>query len=47
MCIRDSIDMKSELDALYAHYLNEARLLALAGLAAIVALLATTLRRCV
>lgn len=38
------IDMKSELDALYAHYLNEARLLALAGLAAIVGLLAVALR---
>ena len=38
------IDMKSELDALYAHYLNEAKLLALAGLAAIVGLLAVALR---
>lgn len=38
------IDLKGEFDRLYNDYLNEAVLLALAGLAAIVALLATTLR---
>jgi len=38
------IDMKAELDRLYAHYLEEARRLALGGLAAIVCLLAATLR---
>ena len=38
------IDLKGELDALYNDYLREAVLLALAGFAAIVALLAVTLR---
>ena len=38
------VDTKGESDRLYAGYLQEARLLALAGLAAIVALLALTLR---
>ena len=38
------VDTKGESDRLYAGYLNEALLLALAGLAAIVALLALTLR---
>ncbi|SBT07780.1 putative transmembrane protein [Candidatus Accumulibacter aalborgensis] len=38
------IDLKSELDGLYTQYLAEARLLSLIGLAAIVGLLAATLR---
>ena len=38
------IDMKGELDQLYNDYLHEAMLLSLAGFAAIVALLAVTLR---
>ena len=38
------IDLKGEFDRLYTDYLHEAVLLALAGLAAIVALLAATLR---
>ena len=38
------IDMKGELDKLYNDYLHEAMLLSLAGFAAIVALLAVTLR---
>lgn len=38
------IDLKGELNGLYASYLDEAQILALAGLAAIVALLAATLR---
>lgn len=38
------IDMKGEFDTLYSDYLNEAMLLSLAGLLAIVALLAATLR---
>ena len=39
-----TIDLKGELDTLYNDYLREAVLLSLAGFAAIVALLATTLR---
>jgi len=39
-----TIDLKGELDTLYNDYLHEAVLLALAGFAAIVALLAVTLR---
>lgn len=38
------IDLKAELNGLYAGYLHEAMLLSLAGLAAIVVLLAATLR---
>ncbi|MEF8751958.1 MAG: MMPL family transporter, partial [Candidatus Accumulibacter necessarius] len=38
------IDMKAEFDGLYANYLSEAWILSLAGLVAIVCLLAATLR---
>jgi predicted exporter len=38
------VDLKTELDSLYADYLQEAVLLSLAGLLAIVVLLAATLR---
>jgi predicted exporter len=38
------IDLKTELDKLYAHYLDEARLLSLGGFVAIVGLLGATLR---